>query len=150
MSALRTVDFWSGTVFVSFGAGAIFIARSYPLGTAAHMGPAYFPIVLGLLLLVIGAALMIRGFQGGAVVIAPPTYRPLIVILLSVVAFGLTIDSLGIIVASALLIFGARMAAPGFQFKEMLEVTILAVVLIVSSIALFIYGLGLPFRIFPF
>ena len=47
-------DFYAGVLFMSFGLAALVIARSYPLGTAARMGPGYFPRVLGILLLGIG------------------------------------------------------------------------------------------------
>ena len=47
-------DFWAGVLFVAFGTAAIVIAPSYPLGTAARMGPGYFPRMLGILLIVLG------------------------------------------------------------------------------------------------
>jgi hypothetical protein len=47
-------DFVGGLVFVFFGAGALFMARNYRIGTAFRMGPGYFPVVLASLLLVIG------------------------------------------------------------------------------------------------
>ena len=43
-------DFWTGVIYVVVGAGAMVIARDYELGTAFRMGPAYFPTVLGGLL----------------------------------------------------------------------------------------------------
>ena len=36
-------DFFAGLVFLGFGAGAIVIARGYPMGNAMRMGPGYFP-----------------------------------------------------------------------------------------------------------
>jgi hypothetical protein len=43
----RPKDFYAGLLFVAFGVVAIIIARNYPLGTAARMGPGYFPRLLG-------------------------------------------------------------------------------------------------------
>src|SRR5216684_3108885 len=40
-------DFWSGVMFCGFAAVAILAARGYSLGTAGKMGPGYFPLVLG-------------------------------------------------------------------------------------------------------
>ena len=60
-------DFWAGVLFASFGAAALVIAQSYPLGSAARMGPGYFPRMLGFLLL--GA----RVDPGPALVQAPRT-----------------------------------------------------------------------------
>ena len=38
-------------------------AANYPLGTAARMGPGYFPRILGILLIVLGAALSLRALR---------------------------------------------------------------------------------------
>ena len=43
-------DFWSGVMFAVFGLAFMVFARQYDMGTAARMGPAYFPTALGLLL----------------------------------------------------------------------------------------------------
>ena len=49
----------SGLIFVAFGVAAIVLGSAYPLGTAARMGPGYFPRILGIgLLIVLGAALV--------------------------------------------------------------------------------------------
>ena len=44
-------DFWIGLIYIFFGSSAILIARDYNMGTAIKMGPAYFPTILGGLLL---------------------------------------------------------------------------------------------------
>ena len=43
-------DFWSGLLFVGFGAVALVIGRDYAMGTAMRMGPGYFPMILAGLL----------------------------------------------------------------------------------------------------
>ena len=48
-------DFWTGVVYIAIGAAAIFIGRDYGMGTAMKMGPAYFPVILSGLLILIGA-----------------------------------------------------------------------------------------------
>ena len=40
-------DFWSGVLFTLLGVGALVIGSKYTLGTAARMGPGYFPRILG-------------------------------------------------------------------------------------------------------
>ena len=47
-------DVWAGLMLIAIGAAAIFVARSYPFGTALRMGPGFFPVVLGGLLIVFG------------------------------------------------------------------------------------------------
>ncbi len=55
-------DFWTGLIYICFGASAIIIARDYSMGTALRMGPAFFPTILGGLLVFIGAISVIRSF----------------------------------------------------------------------------------------
>ena len=44
-------DFWSGVLFTLLGTGALAMGSKYALGTAARMGPGYFPRILGILLI---------------------------------------------------------------------------------------------------
>jgi len=55
-------DFWAGLMFVAFGLGFMIVARDYSMGSAVRMGPAYFPMVLGGMLAVLGAVIFLRGF----------------------------------------------------------------------------------------
>ena len=63
-------DFYSGLIFIAFGIGAIVIGSNYALGTAARMGPGYFPRMLGILLIVLGAALSLRALRVQGVAVA--------------------------------------------------------------------------------
>ena len=56
-------DFFAGVLFVAVGIAAIVIAANYPLGTAARMGPGYFPRILGILLILLGCALALRALR---------------------------------------------------------------------------------------
>ena len=53
-SVWNNKDVWAGLMLIGIGAAAIVLARDYPFGTALRMGPGYFPIVLGGLLIVFG------------------------------------------------------------------------------------------------
>ena len=50
-------------MFIAFGIGAIAIGSNYTLGTAARMGPGYFPRILGILLITLGAILALRALR---------------------------------------------------------------------------------------
>ena len=50
-SILNNKDVWAGLLLIAIGAVAILIARNYTFGTALRMGPGFFPIVLGALLI---------------------------------------------------------------------------------------------------
>jgi len=50
-------DFWAGLMFISFGLfTVVWSLTHYQMGTAVRMGPGYFPVMLGGLLAVLGAA----------------------------------------------------------------------------------------------
>ncbi len=54
MSIRNPKDFWAGALFVAIGVGTLLMGSKYTLGTAARMGPGYFPRILGILLIVLG------------------------------------------------------------------------------------------------
>ena len=51
-------DFFSGVVYSVVGGAFAIGATNYTLGEGARMGPGYFPMMLGILLAVIGAAVI--------------------------------------------------------------------------------------------
>jgi hypothetical protein len=139
---LTSKDFWGGVMLIAIGVAAIVIARDYPLGTALRMGPGYFPILLGGVLVLFGLALAVKGALRVDAIQGNWSPRALIVVPLSLVAFGALMDRAGFIPALVVLIFGS--AAAGSEFK-LVEVALLTVVLTLFAVAVFIYGLGLPY-----
>jgi hypothetical protein len=137
-------DFWAGVMLIVVGAGSVIIARNYAFGTSLRMGPGYFPSVLGGGLVLFGLYLVVVGLkrkekmEGGD----GWSLRALVVLPLSLVLFGLLMEHAGFIPALLVLIFGS--AAASTEFK-LVEVLLLAVGLTAFSVALFIYGLGLPY-----
>src|SRR6266404_3308136 len=95
MPAIRhPKDFVAGLIFLAFGIAAIVLSSAYPLGTAARMGPGYFPRILGILLIVLGLALALRALrlQGGPLPHWP--WRPTVVVITSVVLLGVVVIGL--------------------------------------------------------
>ena len=135
-------DFWAGIMLIATGAASIFIARSYPFGSTMRMGPGYFPSILGGILVLFGIYVMVSGLSGGEKIQGHCSLRALIVLPLSLVAFGALMKHAGFIPALAVLIFGS--ASAGRQFK-FVEVVLLTVILTGLSLAVFIWGLGLPY-----
>lgn len=146
MGVFGSKDFWAGLMFVAFGVGFIVVARDYSMGTAFRMGPAYFPIVLGGLLGLLGAVISGRAFLLAGPRLGRFALRPVILILLSVVLFALTLRPLGLVGAILLLIFVGALGGADFFWRD---VVILYLVLVVFSVAAFFYGLGMPLQLWP-
>ena len=135
-------DFWAGAMLIGTGALSIIVARSYAFGTSLRMGPGYFPSVLGGGLVLFGLYLVVASLKRNEKIEGSWSFRALIVLPLSLVLFGLLMEHAGFIPALLVLIFGS--AAAGSEFK-LYEVLLLAIGLTAFCVALFIWGLGLPY-----
>jgi hypothetical protein len=142
----RPKDFYAGLLFVAFGVFAIIVAWNYPLGTAARMGPGYFPRLLGILLIVLGAALSLTALRGRGAPLPGWKWRPVSIVLLSVVAFGLVLTHAGLVLSTIGLIAVASTASREFRFKEALLSGLLLAAL---SVGVFVIGLKLQLPIWP-
>jgi hypothetical protein len=139
-------DFWAGLMFIAFGILAIVVSRNYPMGTTFRMGPGYFPTYLGAIMIVIGAITTGGAFRTEGEDIGRWGWRPLLWLSAAFAAFGLLIEGAGFVLALLALIVASSLAG---RDTRPLELAVLVAVLITGSVALFIYGLELPYRLFP-
>lgn len=58
---LRKKDFYAGLLMVLLGAGIGVNSATYSLGTFAHVGPGMFPLMLGLMMVLVGALIFVTG-----------------------------------------------------------------------------------------
>jgi hypothetical protein len=135
-------DFWAGIFYIALGAIAMWIARDYPFGSALRMGPGYFPSVLGGMMIAFGAAVLLMGVKNNEKIKPGFSWRALIVLPIATVAFGVTMEEAGFIPALLLLIPISAAASKEFNW---IEVGLLTVGLTIMSLAIFIWGLGLPY-----
>ncbi len=140
-------DFWSGLMFFTIGASSIFFARNYPFGTGLSMGPGFFPIVLGGMLILFGIYIMMRGLRINEQIEGDWSIRALIMLPLAMVLFGILMTVLGFIPALVALITVSTVAGRECKFVDVL---LLNVLLISLSVALFVLGLGLPYPLIKF
>ena len=150
-------DFFSGLMFMGVGVAFAWGATNYNIGNGARMGPGYFPMLLGILLALIGAAVTFKATvvetEGGDK-IGKWAWKPLAYILGANFAFGILlaglpsvgIPAMGMIVAIYALTFISSLAGDGFKVKE---VFILATVLAVGSYVAFVWALKLQFPVWP-
>jgi hypothetical protein len=140
--AARSKDVWAGAMFIAVGGGAMFVARGYAFGSALRMGPGFFPTLLGAILVLFGVYILARALRRREPIEARVSLRALVVLTLSLVSFGVLMRHAGFIPALVVLAFGS--AAAGKEFK-LVEVLLLTLGLTGLSVAIFIWGLGLPY-----
>ncbi len=148
-------DFNAGLMFIVLGAAFLIIAAGVPgmpnlpgysMGTAVRMGPAYFPTILGGILVALGVIVFLRAFASDEAPPAPTKWRPLLWILGSVILFGALVGTAGIIFATVTIVLVSAFGGHEFYWKEQL---IEATILTIGVVAIFSYGLGLPFKLWP-
>ena len=150
-------DFFSGLLFTAVGVAFAWGATKYSLGTAARMGPGYFPLMLGILMAILGGvitfkALVVETEDGDKV--GRWALKPLFFIISANLLFGLMLGGLpsikfpafGLIVGIYALTFVASLAGEEFKFKE---VAVLATILAIMSYLAFIVLLKLQFPVWP-
>ncbi len=131
-------------MFLLFGLAAIIIGQDYPMGTAGKMGPAYFPIILASMLMVVGAIGVVRSFLVDGVPIEKFYVKELAIVLVAVLLFGILIRGAGLVPAVILLIMLSAYASPQFKLGQNL---LLAIGLAAFSVVVFVKLLGLPMPI---
>ena len=138
-------DFWSGVMLIAVGMTAVVISRNDPFGTSLRMGPGYFPTVLGSILSLFGLWFLAKAFRSTEKIEPGWSLRALVVIQVSLVLFGILMTHGGFVPALIVLIFGSALASTEFN---LIEVVLLTVGLTIGCIAVFIWGLGLPYQLF--
>ena len=150
-------DFFSGLMFTVVGAAFAYGATNYSIGSGGRMGPGYFPLLLGVILAILGSAIMFK-----ALVVETQTgdkigkwaWKPLFFIISANLLFGvllgglpnLGIPAMGLIAAIFGVTIVASLAGDSFNLKEVL---ILSVVLSIGSYLAFIVLLKLQFPVWP-
>ena len=134
-------DFWTGFIYIFFGASAILIARDYGMGTGVRMGPAYFPTILGGLLILIGGISVIRSFIVIGTPIGACTFKGLSFVIGSTVVFGLLVRGAGLVVALTALVIISAYGSTHFRWRPTI---IMAVGLTLFCVFVFLKGLGIP------
>jgi hypothetical protein len=135
-------DFFAGLFYIFLGAMGMWMARDYPFGSALRMGPGYFPSVLGGMMIAFGVAVMLMGIKNNEKIKPGFSWRALIVLPVATVVFGVAMEEAGFIPALLLLIPVSAAASKEFKW---LEVLLLTIGLTIMSLAVFIWGLGLPY-----
>lgn len=151
-------DFFSGLMFTIVGVSFAVGAFNFDVGSAARMGPGYFPLLLGVILATLGTAITIKSLANKGPPDGDPigaaAWRPLLHILGANLAFGallvglpsVGIPAMGLIVGIYALVIISGRAQPNASLKESL---LLATILAVGSYGAFVFALKLQFPVWP-
>jgi hypothetical protein len=150
-------DFYSGLLFGGMGVAFAGGSFNYNIGEGARMGPGYFPLMLGVLLALMGAAIVLRSLAAGGPDgdrIGRWAWKPLACVLGANLAFGvalgglpsLGVPALGLMAGIYILVLVASLAAETYRLPHVL---ILATVLAVGSYLAFIMLLKLQIPVWP-
>jgi hypothetical protein len=149
-------DFYGGLTLAVVGAAFALGAREYPTGTTASMGPGYFPLILGVLLVVLSAAVTLRSFgkRDSAEDVGAVAWKPLAYVVAANFLFGILLEGLapiglppmGLMPAIFALVLVASLAGSEFKLREAL---VLAVVLAAGSWLVFVKTINLPLQLWP-
>lgn len=150
-------DFFAGLMFMSLGVAFAWGATFYSIGTGARMGPGYFPLMLGIFMTVLGAAItfgaLVSKHTGGDK-IGAWAFRPLFFIIAANLLFGVClgglpsigIPAMGMMLGIYVLTFVASLAEKNMKVKPAF---FLATALAVISYVAFVKLLKLQFPVWP-
>jgi hypothetical protein len=136
----------AGLVFAGVGGFFILRAQHYAMGNPTRVGPGGFPLLLGSILLVLGIAHLLTSRTGEAASASPRvSWRVVLLIPLSGLAFGLAVDRLGLVPA---IVISTAIGCAANRQVRIVETAVLCLVLAAFGAGVFVYGLGLPFTLF--
>jgi hypothetical protein len=145
---LRRKDVLAGLMFIAIAAIGLWASRNYPIGTAGRMGTGYVPRLLCWILLGLGVVVLLQGLRARASVLerGPSVWRALIIVPASLLVFAFAIGPLGVIAAIVLLVAVGHLAG---RETRVLESAAVAAALVVLTLAIFVWGIGLPIPVWP-
>lgn len=110
-----------GLIAVTLGILAIMEGRRYPSGSLLRMGPGYFPMLLGSLLVGLGGLLCVSSFLSRTSPrLETILWRPVVMIPASILCFALLVTPFGLIPAVFALVFVSLLSERTFNLRAAL------------------------------
>lgn len=141
MNYLARKDVLAGLLFASIGAFALWGSRNLPIGSTSEMHAGFIPHVLAYCLIGLGGLIGAGGMVANAEPVARGRLRPLVAILLAIVAFALLLKVSGLFLAVVASVLLASLSNTRLRRTELLVTTI---VLLAIAILVFRYALHMP------
>ena len=151
-------DFGAGLLIAVVGLAFLYGSTGYEAGTAAQMGPGYFPRILGTLAMLLGAVVTLRSLAlapaEGDGRIGRWAWRQLFFIIAANLVIGvmlgglpsIRLPALGLVLGIYALTFISALAGDEYRTKE---VFVLASVLAAACYVGFVLLLKLQFQVWP-
>lgn len=140
-------DLLTALIFIGLGTLGLVMSRELEAGTLAQMGPGFLPRVVCVLLILVGLAVGLPALRRPAILLESLKTRPLLIILVAIMGFGLAVTHLGFVLAALWLVVVGSLADPGGKWWQTLA---LAVGLAAFGAVVFVYGLGVQVPLWPF
>jgi putative Ca2+/H+ antiporter (TMEM165/GDT1 family) len=142
-------DHWAGALIALLGAGIGWVAVGYKVGTLRQMGPGFFPLMLGAILVVVGIMIAAAAAVSGARDQDEPDARQpewfgCLCIIAGVLAFIVLAERAGIVAATFAAVF---VAALGDRTANLRSAGLLAVIVTIFTVLVFSYGLQIQLPI---
>ena len=151
---------------MAIGIAGVWFARDYAYGSALRMGPGYLPTVLSWCTALLGAIVFVRAFLISGPALEGLEWRPLILVLASIIVFGVRIGGLrvrplelpgwkfgGLEIGSSGLVLAiiATTIVGGLASRELgrLEMVVLSFAIAIFCALVFVTGLGQPIDLWP-
>lgn len=122
------IEFAGGGVTILIGIGIVAEAMRYRLGTLTSMGPGMFPIILGIILIILGFGILWEARRASPNVLLVPL-RPIIYVSVAIIAFGMSINRLGLIPALVFLTVISSFADKEFDWKPLIITLIILILM---------------------
>ena len=139
----RPRDVIGGALIMAIGAGFLLLGRELEFGTSFRMGPGYFPTVLSVILLVLGAATAALAWRRPAEegTLGHIPWRGVVLIIGSTFFFGFALRGLGLVPVLVVVVLASAWASRYASWRASVP---LALGMTLFCWLVFVRGLGLP------
>jgi putative tricarboxylic transport membrane protein len=144
--AIASKDFLAGILYIAFGLLGLWLGRDLETGTASAMEAGYFPRLICILLIALGAVLAATALLRPGDAPERGKWRPFVFVTLSSLAFALLLRPLGLVLTLAISTVLARFA--GGQMR-LLALLMLCLILIVANVGIFVIALKVQIPLWP-
>jgi len=140
--------FAAGLLFIIVATFYFTLSFNYDSGTAARMGPGFFPKMVSIALAAVGLVVLIGSITPRAHIekLEKWDFKGLLWIAGSVALFGILLQPFGLVISLAALVIISSLASPEFGWRGTIINT---VILIIFCVGTFVYGINLQFPVWP-